>query len=128
MKTNRSNNLWLRGIALFLSLLMCAAQLPLHTAKAEEDGQAPDGEASGDQPVAIIGDDGEIVPEEDWNEVFPFGTFAFGNHQADIAEPGAVTEDGEEIPQTVLIPVYRYGGTVGKAVVRILYMPAVTSK
>ena len=127
MKTNRSNNLWLRGIALFLSLLMCAAQLPLHTAKAEEDGQAPDGEASGDQPVAIIGDDGEIVPEEDWNEVFPFGTFAFGNHQADIAEPGAVTEDGEEIPQTVLIPVYRYGGTVGKAVVRILYMPAVTS-
>lgn len=125
MTAYRSNTLLVKGIALFLSLLMCLALLPVKTAA--EGDQTSGGDPSADRPAATAGEDGGIAAEEDWDAVYPFGTFAFGNHQADIGEPGAKDGNADEIPQSVLIPVYRYGGTVGKAVLRILYMPAVTS-
>ena len=45
-----------------------------------------------------------------------------------MAEPGALTNDGQALPQSVLIPVYRLGGTTGRVTVRIVYAPAVTTK
>ena len=130
MKTRRWSNPWIRGLALLMSLLMCVALLPLKAAKAEEADreEASASEPASEQPIVIRTEDGEIAADEDWNTVYPFGTFAFGNHQADIAEPGAVTADSKEIPQSVLIPVYRLGGTTGKAIVRILYSPAITTE
>jgi hypothetical protein len=123
-----AKNPWIKGISLLLSLLMCMALLPLKAVTAEEGEQEPAAETASEQPIVIKTEDGEIAADEDWNAVYPFGTFAFGNHQADVAEPGALTADGAEIPQSVLIPVYRLGGTTGKAVVRILYSPAVTTE
>ena len=37
---------------------------------------------------------GEITPEENWDIVYPYGTFAFGNYQADVAEAGALVHVG----------------------------------
>ena len=123
MKTSR--NPWLKGLSLLLSLLMCLTLLPLKAAKAE-GGEEPE-EAAAEEPIVIRTADGEIAADEDWNEVYPFGTFAFGNHQADVAEPGTLTAEGEEIPQSVLIPVYRLGGTVGRVTATIAYAPAITT-
>ena len=120
MKTRR----FTKALALLLCLCMCISMLPSKFTLAEEDLEqtVPQGEA----PEVIVTKDGEIEPDEDWNETFQFGTFAFGHYQADIAEPGVKTADGQEIPQSVLIPVYRLGGTVGKAIVHIHCAPAVT--
>ena len=111
-------------LALALCLCMCVSLLPSRFASAESVDEPP--KPDGETPGVIVTQDGEITPDEDWNEVYPFGTFAFGNYQADIAEPGAKTADGHEIPQTILIPMYRLGGTVGKATVRIHYTPVIT--
>ena len=63
----------------------------------------------------------KIDPEDPaWDEVYEYGAFAFGNFQADLTE-GAT--DGWE---TVMLPVYRLGGTIGRAEVRIHYEPAAT--
>ncbi len=130
MKSGRITKL----LALFLCLCMTVSLLPIRSAAAEEDGVP---ESGGEWTVGSVGDDGEepyavaaeddtILPGADWNELYPFGTFAFGNHQADVAEPGATTPDRCEIPQSLLIPVYRFGGTVGRVTARIRFMPAVT--
>ncbi|MBQ7719719.1 MAG: hypothetical protein IJT56_03960, partial [Clostridia bacterium] len=88
----------------------------------------PESAASpGDIPQLPVSADGVISPDEDWNEAYPYGTFAFGSHQADISEPGALTENGEQIPQTIEIPVYRLGGTVGRVTAKIVYAPAITT-
>ena len=120
MKTRR----FTKALALLLCLCMCISMLPSKFTLAEDDLEqtVPQGEA----PEVIVTKDGEIEPDEDWNETFQFGTFAFGHYQADIAEPGVKTADGQEIPQSVLIPVYRLGGTVGKAIVHSHCAPAVT--
>lgn len=113
-----------KALALLLCLCMSVSLLPSRFALAEssDEPSAPGGET----PDVPVTQDGENASNEDWDAVYPFGTFAFGNHQADIAEPGAKTAEGNEIPQSLLIPVYRLGGTTGRATVRILYAPAVT--
>lgn len=107
-------------LAALLCLCMTVSLLPTRFAAAEEIGvpEPESGEAAAPvrddgEETYIAADDETILPGADWNELYPFGTFAFGNHQADIAEPGA-TADGQEIPQSLLIPVYRFGGTVGR--------------
>jgi hypothetical protein len=112
-----------RLIALVLTLCMVGTLLPVQIL-AEESRQLSQGE----QPSSLVTPTGEIPVEEDWNEVYPYGTFAFGTHQADVGEPGSKTKDGEEIPQTILIPVYRLGGTVGRVTAKITYAPAVTTQ
>ena len=114
-----------RVLAALLSALMTlsAAELPVWAGDWQENEAE---EEIGSLPAVIHTPNGDVEIEEDWNEVYPYGTFAFGTYQADVAEPGALTADGEEIPQTVLIPVYRLGGTVGRVTAKIQYSPAVT--
>ena len=117
-----------RLTALFLALLMSITILPLEVMAAEfRSAQAEKAETQGEQPTTLQTQDGEIEVEEDWNETFPYGTFAFPNYQADIGEPGAKTQEGEELPQSIEIPVYRLGGTTGVVTAWILFSPAVTT-
>ncbi len=127
MKTNLWSNPFRKGISLLLTLLMVISLLPLHTVLADDDTETPS-EPAGEEPSIVIRtENGDITPEEDWDVVYPYGTFAFGNYQADVAESGALTADGQAIPESILIPVYRLGGAVGRATVRIMYAPAITT-
>ncbi len=126
MKINLRSNPLKKGLSLLLALLMAVTLLPLHLAKADDDTEPESGQDE-EQPIVIQTENGEVTPEENWDEVYPFGTFAFGSYQADVAEFGATTAEGNEIPESIMIPVYRLGGTVGRATVRIVYAPAVTT-
>ena len=127
MKTNLWSNPFKKGLSLLLTLLMLVSLVPLHAASAEGDTETTAEPGGEEQPVVIRTENGDITPEEDWDVVYPYGTFAFGNYQADVAESGALTADGQAIPESILIPVYRLGGAVGRATVRIMYAPAITT-
>ena len=117
-----------RSLALLLTLVMLFSVLPLQAAaEPDETGAAVlPGVVQGGQPASIQTTEGEIPVDEDWDQAYPYGTFAFGNHQADVGEPDAKTAEGKSIPPAVLIPVYRLGGTAGRATVRIVFSPAVS--
>ena len=111
-------NLCQRIVALLLCVLLLAS--PMTDALRAEAAQP-------ELPAALSTPEGEIPVEEDWDEVYPYGTFAFGTHQADVAEPGAATPDGGQIPGEIEIPVYRLGGTVGRVTATVTYAPAITT-
>ncbi len=111
-------NLCQRIVALLLCVLLLAS--PMTDALRAEAAQP-------ELPAALSTPEGEIPVEEDWDEVYPYGTFAFGTHQADVAEPGATTLDGGQIPGEIEIPVYRLGGTVGRVTATVTYAPAITT-
>lgn len=114
--------------SLVLSVVISAVFLPADVIADGLEPLLPDSAASqGNIPQLPVSADGVISPDEDWNEAYPYGTFAFGSHQADISEPGALTENGEQIPQSIEIPVYRLGGTVGRVTAKIVYAPAITT-
>lgn len=115
-----------RLTALMLTICMLTSILPMQI-WAEEANRNPQLLRQGEQPTGLDTPEGEIPAEEDWDQEYPYGTFAFGTYQADVAEPGALSGDGAPIPQTALLPVYRVGGTTGRATVRISYAPAVTT-
>ena len=98
MKTNLWSNPFRKGISLLLTLLMVISLLPLHTVLADDDTETPSEPAEEEPSIVIRTENGEITPEENWDEVYPFGTFAFGSYQADVAESGALTADGQAIP------------------------------
>lgn len=127
MKTNLWSNPFRKGLSLLLTLLMLVSLVPLHAASAEGDTETTAEPGGEEQPVVIRTENGDITPENDWDTVYPYGTFAFGSYQADVAESGATTADGQIIPESILIPVHRLGGTVGRATVRIVYAPAITT-
>ena len=57
-----------------------------------------------------------ITADESWDEVFPYGTFAFESSEVTISEDGP----------SKTIKVYRLGGTIGRASAFITYMPAIS--
>ncbi|MBQ7563846.1 MAG: hypothetical protein IJT16_07630, partial [Lachnospiraceae bacterium] len=59
---------------------------------------------------------GTVAVEDDWETVYPYGAFLFDNSDA------ILTEGGEEIS----IPIYRLGGTSGRATAYVVYAPVVT--
>ena len=111
-----------QALALLMVLAMAFELVPLQAFAAEEAPAEPAGEA--EQVPAAAAD--TVPEEENWDESYPYGAFAFGNSQADVGEPGATDKDGAEIPGTVRIPVERIGGTTGRVTVRITYNPVVT--
>ena len=125
------SSLWInpfrKAISLLLTLVMLFALLPTGAAFADDDENVEQPQSEEPQQVVIKTENGDITPEDNWDEVYPYGTFAFGSYQADVAEPGAATADGQAIPESILIPVHRLGGTVGRATVRIVYAPAITT-
>ncbi len=129
MTERQSSHTAQRLLALLLCLCMLASVLPLQV-WAEPRGQSLAQTRISQQtelPETLQSPEGEISVEEDWNEAFPYGTFAFGNYQADVGEPGAKTGDGEALPQSILIPVYRLGGSTGRVTAKITYAPAITT-
>ena len=120
MKQVRWNRMLKRGLAYLLCLCLLASALPV---QAMPQGNV----AQGSLPERLSTADGEVSVDENWNETYPFGAFAFGNYQADIGEPGAADKDGNPLPGTALLPVYRIGGTTGRVTARITYAPAITT-
>ena len=116
-----------RGIAALMALILCLSILPAQVF-AEEQTQGA-AEPLRALPAAIETRDGEVAvdEEEDWNETYPYGTFAFGGYQADVGEAGARTAEGEALPNSVLIPVYRLGGTRGRVTAWITCAPSITT-
>ena len=55
-----------------------------------------------------------------WEEIYPYGAFVFGNFEA------AINEGASDGSQIVTIPVYRLGGTKGRAEVTVRFDPAAT--
>ncbi|MBR0085176.1 MAG: hypothetical protein IJL97_01365, partial [Lachnospiraceae bacterium] len=118
-----------RFVAVLLAAVLIAGILPSASASASGLSTQLRNEpaAQTDASVPLIRTaDGDIEADENWNDVYPYGTFAFGAFQSDVAEPGALTPEGDRIPDTIILPVYRLGGTTGKATARITYGPAVT--
>ncbi len=70
------------------------------------------------QPTTIrTSQKGTVAVEDDWETEYPYGAFLFDNSDA------VVNEGGDEIR----IPVYRLGGTSGRATAYIVYAPVVTN-
>ena len=69
--------------------------------------------AQAETPVMLEDAEGNaIVPDESWEETYPYGAFGFDTAAADVKE-------GED----TVITVYRLGGTKGKATAYINYSP-----
>ena len=100
MKTTR------RIIAVLMSLLMLFSAVPAQAFAVNRVVLEP---VSGTRVAELT----QTAAEENWDETFPFGTFAFADSEA------SVTEGGE-----TLIDVLRLGGTAGRATVYIYYSPA----
>lgn len=76
---------------------------------------------TGEIPVTYEdGSTGTLDYDETWEEKYPYGAFAFGTNEA------AAGEDPADGGNTVTIPVYRLGGTEGRATVYIRYQPLVS--
>ncbi len=112
-----------RIISIALALVMLLSAVPLTSFADFVNQDIPQGE----RPTVIQTADGDIPVEEDWDEAYPYGTFAFASYQADVGEPGAVNSDGEALPQTTLIPVYRLGGTHGQVTAWVTFAPTITT-
>ncbi len=95
-----------RVLSFFLAALMLCSVVPASIFAYWSDEE---------KPATIIGSDGQtIAATDDWEETFPYGTFAFAQSQTVVEEGGGET----------VIKLYRLGGTKGKAVAYVTYMPA----
>ena len=113
-----------RVIAFLLVLCMLPAILPL---AAFAEGTATRVAGGTEKPAAkedvvIRKADGSVSGNIDWEQLYPYGTFAFGDAGGEIVEGG---EDGMD---ALLIPVYRLGGTDGRATAVIRYSPDIFLK
>ncbi len=69
------------------------------------------------KPTSITTSEGEAVQvEETWEEAYPYGAFLFTNSDATLTEGG----------DACVIPLYRLGGTSGRATAYVVYAPVVT--
>ena len=68
---------------------------------------------AGSKPV-IQTANGALEPEDDWDEVYPYGAFALDAAELTLSEGGEGT-----------ITLYRLGGTTGRATVLVRYEPVV---
>ena len=94
-----------RILAFFLAVVMTVAAMPTQALAYLAD--KTDG-------VTIVDKDGNAITEDSsWEETFPYGTFAFGNSQLTVAE-------GED---EGVITLYRLGGTTGRAIAYVSYVP-----
>lgn len=73
--------------------------------------------------IPITNEDGTtdiLEYDETWEERYPYGAFVFGTNEA------AANEDPTDGNNTVTIPVYRLGGTEGRATVYLRYQPMIS--
>ena len=115
-------------MSILLAAVMMVTLVP--SAVYADIGQKNQSEHLSQIPEAVLpasrDGESEISKEDDWIATYPYGTFAFGDFQSDVAEKGAVNDEGKVIPSSIRIPVYRVGGTSGRVTAKITYAPAVT--
>ncbi|MBQ0109420.1 MAG: hypothetical protein KBS44_04000, partial [Clostridiales bacterium] len=99
-------------IAAALSVLMVVLAIPASVLAIMTPSDYGLGEK---EDIIIHASDGDLPYDVAWNEMFPYGTFAFGEIEMNIDENGK---------ERTYIPVYRLGGTNGRATVIIDYSPA----
>ena len=108
-------------ISVFLSFLMVFQIAEPALASLVEDEPDASSDAAVWKPyteelVLKDSEGNETVVDESWNEVYPFGAFAFGM-------TGGSVKEGED----TVITLYRAGGTHGRATAYIEYMPVAVS-
>ncbi|MBQ6381366.1 MAG: hypothetical protein IJJ41_07200 [Clostridia bacterium] len=96
-------------LSVCLCLVMIAGILPMQTF-AEMANQKEK------KPTTLQTAEGEVEVEKDWSKLYPYGAFAFENGETPLEEGG----------DSVVVPVYRLGGTCGRATAIITYNPSVT--
>ena len=90
-------------LALTLSLLLTAGIVqPRLFARAEDK-----------KPDVLHTERGDVAVTDDWETRFPYGTFAFELSEAALEEGG----------DTLVVNVYRLGGTLGRATAVVRYSP-----
>ncbi|MBQ7558425.1 MAG: hypothetical protein IJT00_10245, partial [Lachnospiraceae bacterium] len=98
-----------RTISIALCAAMLAASIPVNSEAHWDTGDK-------EKPVSIsTREDGTVEVEDSWEETYPYGAFLFDNSESAVAEGG----------NEVTIPLYRLGGTKGRATAYIAYAPVV---
>ncbi len=76
-----------------------------------------------DNVISFTDENGNVVEshtEEEWEELFPYGIFAFKESELSLRENG---EDGTD---KATLTLYRIGGTEGRAEATVMLTPAIT--
>lgn len=85
------------------------------------DVEHADSSYTGDITIANENGGTDVLEyDASWEELYPYGAFVFGNHEV------AAGEDSADGGNVVTIPVYRLGGTEGRATVYVRYQPVIS--
>ncbi len=96
------------SVLLSASVLLTSMQMPVY---AHWDT------GNDEKPVKVVSkENGTFEVGESWEETYPYGAFLFDNSDAVVSEGGS----------GISIPLYRLGGTEGRATAYVTYAPAVT--
>ncbi len=90
------------------SVLLTSMQMPVYAHWDTGDDEKPE--------KVVTKEKGTIEVGESWEETYPYGAFLFDNSDAVVNEGGS----------GISIPIYRLGGTAGRATAYVTYAPAVT--
>ncbi|MBP5282108.1 MAG: hypothetical protein J6Z22_06380, partial [Lachnospiraceae bacterium] len=119
---------WKRYLAMLMAFVLAFTTVAPSAQAAEDAGSRIDHHGASQETQEEIPDESleseetentQEEPEVDLDAEYPYGAFAFGDFQVSLTEGDT---DGLE---TALIPVYRIGGSQGRAHVTILYSPAI---
>lgn len=104
-----------RLLSVLLALSLILSVLPAQVLAAEDPPATAAEPAEGRPPEVLQTAEGDISVDDSWDEVYPFGAFAFDTAAAEVGE-------GED----TVVTVYRVGGTRGRATAYIAYSPLLT--
>ena len=102
-----------KGLCVLLCVLMVIYAVPAQVFAAENQNGAADEDG---KPVALTNAQGSTDVADEWAQAYPYGVFAFSEYST------ATSEGGE----SVTVPVYRLGGTKGRATAFVIYNPAIS--
>jgi len=105
-------HLWKRSLSCLLVLVLTLQMATPALAYLQETGKS-----EREEIVLVDGEGNETPVDESWDEVYPYGAFAFDTAAVDAAE-------GDD----TVVTVYRLGGTRGRATAYITYAPLVISE
>ncbi|MCL2497335.1 MAG: hypothetical protein FWF06_01820, partial [Symbiobacteriaceae bacterium] len=97
-----------RGLSLVLALALVFSSFPSYTLAYLTPKP--------DALVVIDQEGNETIVDATWEEIYPYGIFAFEKRELEVSQGG----------ESQVIKVYRLGGTTGRAHLDIVYAPAYT--
>ena len=107
------NKLLKNGLCILLCVLMLIAAIPTQVFAAEGQTDAADKD---EKPSVLTNAQGSTAVGDEWEQAYPYGVFAFSDY-------GAAASEGDE---SFTVPVYRLGGTKGRATAFVIYNPAIS--